>query len=235
MNIKVIASGSAGNCYRIDDSKTAMLLECGVPIKKIKEGCDFDLSNIFACFVTHEHGDHIKAARDIMKAGIDVYMSAGTAVAAEIDGHRMHFFNALSVDSRRLVEYEPLTIGTFTVVPFTIHHDALEPVGYIVSSTATGEKLLFMTDSAYTEYRFNGLTHIMIEANFSEETLGYDARRHRLRQSHMSVENCVEMLKANDLSTVREIWLLHLSEGNADAAEFKRQVQEATGKAVYIA
>jgi phosphoribosyl 1,2-cyclic phosphodiesterase len=55
MIIKSIASGSSGNCYKISDGKTSLLLECGIPIKKIKLGCDFDLSDILGCLVTHEH------------------------------------------------------------------------------------------------------------------------------------------------------------------------------------
>jgi phosphoribosyl 1,2-cyclic phosphodiesterase len=95
-----------------------------------------------------------------------------------------------------------------------------------------------MTDLYYTEYLFPGLTHIMIEANYSAEALAdsdNDPRRSRLRRSHMSIENCIEMLKANDLSKVQEIWLIHLSSSNADAEDFKRRVQEATGCEVHVA
>jgi phosphoribosyl 1,2-cyclic phosphodiesterase len=180
--------------------------------------------------------DHAGAVWDIMKAGVDVYLSAGTARALDLDcAHRFNLFNALAVDNRGLIEYAAVGIGSFWVAPFTVHHDAAEPVGFLLHSKKTGERLLFMTDSYYTEYRFTDLTHVMLEANYSNDALETAENRNRLRRSHMSIENCIEMLKANDLSHVKEIWLLHLSSSNGNGEEFKRRVQEATGCPVFIA
>ena len=78
----------------------------------------------------------------------------------------------------------------------------------------------------------------MIEANYSADTLAdadNDPRRARLRRSHMSIENCIKTLKANDLSHCAEIWLIHLSSSNGDAENFKKRVQEETGIPTYIA
>lgn len=55
MNIKSLASSSAGNCYLIDDGKSRLLLDCGISIKKIKGGADFNFSNISGCLCTHQH------------------------------------------------------------------------------------------------------------------------------------------------------------------------------------
>ena len=131
-----------------------------------------------------------------------------------------------------------LPICSFAVKPFAVHHDAAEPVNYLIESKATNERLLFVTDTQFINYRFSCLTHIMVEANFSDDALAEPEnapRRSRLRHSHMSLENCIKLLKANDLSQCREIWLIHLSASNGDAEEFKRQVQEATGCTVYVA
>ena len=65
INIKVLASSSKGNCYMIDDSKTSLLIEAGIPIKKIKQGLNFKLHEIEGCIISHEHGDHIKATIDL--------------------------------------------------------------------------------------------------------------------------------------------------------------------------
>jgi phosphoribosyl 1,2-cyclic phosphodiesterase len=59
--------------------------------------------------------------------------------------------------------------------------------------------------------------------------------RKRLLRSHFSLENVLEFLRANDMSKVQEIYLLHLSDNNSDEAMFKRRVQEVTGKPVYVA
>ena len=237
MNIKVIGSGSSGNCYRIDDGQTALLLECGLPIKKIKAGCDFNLSEISGCLVTHEHKDHSFAANNLMKAGIDVYMTEGTAIAAKAETYRLKLWKHGGIDDIKNPWYMSEIIGTFRIKPFMTHHDATEPVGYFIESRTTGERLLFVTDSYYIDYRFKGLTHIMVEANFCADSLAdaeNDPRRFRLRRSHMSLENCIKLLKANSLSQCREIWLIHLSSSNGDAEEFKRKVQEATGCEVHV-
>jgi phosphoribosyl 1,2-cyclic phosphodiesterase len=234
MDIKVIGSGSSGNCYRVGDGKTSLLLEAGLPIRKIKAGCDFDLPE--ACLITHEHGDHAKSAKELMQCGVNVYTTAGTAAALGLDGYRLHKLSGddYGDDAR----YDFFAVGTFSIRPFHVEHDAAQPVGYLIHSRETRENLLFATDTYYIRYKFPGLTHVMIEANYSEDALadaGNDPRRHRLRRSHMSIENCIEMLKANDLSHVQEIWLIHLSSSNGDAEGFKRRVQEATGCPVKIA
>lgn len=55
LDIKILASGSSGNCCYISDSKTSLLLDCGIPINQIKKGCDFKLHEIHACLVSHGH------------------------------------------------------------------------------------------------------------------------------------------------------------------------------------
>ena len=234
MKITVIGSGSSGNCYLIDDGRTKLMLECGLPISKIKEGCGYDLSGIAGCLVTHEHQDHAGATVQMMKAGVDVWMTEGTARALHAQTYRLRLWHSFGGDPY----YSTMGVGSFRVRPFAVRHDAAEPVGYLLESTETGEKLLYVTDASYIRYRFQGLTHIMVEANFSAETLAdpeNDPRRYRLRRAHMSLETCINLLKANDLSKVREIWLIHLSQTNGEPEAFKRRVEEATGCEVHVA
>ena len=232
MNIKVLASSSSGNCYRISDGYTTLLLECGISFKKIREGLGFRLSEVDGCLISHEHKDHSKAAEDIARAGIDIYLSKGTKEAIGLDGHRIKVVKAL----------DQFRIGTFTILPFDTQHDAAEPLGYLVYSNKTKEKLLFATDTYYIRYKFQGLTHIMVECNYASDIL-YDniekglvpeGLKNRLLRSHFSLPNVKKFLQANDLSKVEEIYLLHLSSGNSDEARFKREIQELTGKVVIV-
>lgn len=55
IEIAPFASGSTGNCYRITDGRTPLLLECGIQYKQIQKGCGFRLSEIKACLISHEH------------------------------------------------------------------------------------------------------------------------------------------------------------------------------------
>lgn len=232
MEIKVLASGSSGNAYRISDGKTSLLLDAGIPLKGIQVGCGFKVTQIQGCFVTHNHQDHSKAARDLIKLGIDIYTSQGTIDACGLTGHRVH----------PLKELQEITVGTFKVLPFDVQHDAPEPLGFIFTSIETGEKLLYFTDTYYIKYRFQGLTHIMAECNYDKETLqksvdaGYIPIElvPRLMKSHMSLEHFLDLLKANDLRDVRQIYLLHLSNNNSDEKRFKEEVQKLTGAEVYV-
>lgn len=232
IEIKTIASGSAGNCYLITDGVTPLLLEAGITIKRIREGTEFKLSTIVGCLISHEHLDHSKAIIDVLKAGINTYMSVGTKEAMKLSHHRIKTIEAM----------KSFQIGTWKVTPFDVQHDAKEPVGFLLVNDA-GDKLLFATDTYYVKYKFSGLTHIMLEANYSEEILSeniesgrvHPAMEKRLLKSHFSLENVKEFLKANDLSKVQEIHLLHLSDTNSNEQVFKQEIQKLTGKMVYIA
>lgn len=232
MEIKVLGSGSKGNCYQVTDGNTALLLECGIRYKDIQRALNFQTSSIAGCLISHEHGDHMKAIPDVMKAGIDVYASQGTFDAIGITSHR-----AISVQSKK-----QFTLGSWTILPFDVQHDVSEPLGFLLTNKM-GEKLVFITDSYYCRYKFSGLTHVMIETNYSLKILDENIAagripsimKNRLIKSHFSLENAKDFLRANDLSKVQEIWLLHLSDTNSDEDLFKREIQELTGKQVYIA
>ena len=170
--------------------------------------------------------------KDLARLGVDVYASAGTLEACGLSGHRFH-----PVQSQK-----ELDVGTFRILPFRVEHDAAEPLGFLFHSTATGEKLLYLTDTYFVRYRFQGLTHIMCECNFTNEGIAESVAEGRipiemvprLVRSHMSLDNLLDMLRANDMRTVRQIYLLHLSDNNSEAQRMKEAVQELTGVEVYL-
>jgi phosphoribosyl 1,2-cyclic phosphodiesterase len=231
IEITALASSSKGNCYRVTDGTTPLLLECGISYKEIQRGVNFQMSSIAGCLVSHEHGDHVKSIKDVLKAGIDVYASNGTFEALNINHHRIKPVRAK----------EQFQIGTWTILPFEVEHDVSEPIGYVLANLQ-GEKLLFATDTYFIRYKFKGLTHIMVEANYSMDILNQNVaagfidkgRKKRLMRSHFSLENVKDFIKANDISNIQEIWLLHLSDTNSDADLFKSEIQKLTGKMVFV-
>ena len=228
MDIKIIASGSSGNAYLIGDGHTLLLLDAGIPFKRIQVGCGFQTSSIDGCLVTHRHGDHAAAIPKLLQRGITVYSNADVAGL---------YPGVQSVDALR-----EFRIGTFRVLPFEAEHDVL-CYGYQVRSEETDEKLVYITDSAYVRYTFTGLTHLMIEANYDEDIMLGNVRdekipfslAERVAGTHMSIDTLIDLLRANDMTKVRQIYLLHLSDNNSDAEVFKRLVQQETGAEVYIA
>lgn len=231
IEITSFGSSSAGNAYRITDGNTPLLLEAG-KYKDLQRALSFRVSELAGCLISHEHGDHSMAAKDLIRAGVDIYTSQGTADALKLSGHHIRPVSSL----------EQFTVGTWTVLPFDVQHDAAEPLGFLLANTA-GDKLLFATDTYYIKHRFVGLTHIMVECNYSIRTLNQNIAagrvpavlKSRLLRSHFSLENVKDFLRANDLQQVREIHLLHLSDNNSDEELFKREIMALTGKQVFVA
>lgn len=232
MRFEAYASSSAGNLYAITERDSGrLLIEAGVSIKDIRRYVGFTLSTgVVGCLVSHHHGDHARAVPDLMAAGVDVYASDETWKALGAAGHRRVVLRALVPQS--------IGGGAFRVLPFDVRHDAVGALGFLVES-ADGDRLLYACDTAYVPYVFNRLTHIAVECNFSMDTIRQshvDAdRAARVIRYHMGLERVIDMLHANDVSLVREIWLLHLSDTHGDAAAFRDAVERATGKPVYVA
>lgn len=233
MNFIPLSSSSAGNAYLVTSPGVApLLIEAGIPIKKLREKLwtqGVSLSDLAGCLVSHEHGDHSKTVDDLLRMGVDVCMSRGTAEIMGWDGH--HRWHCLEAN-------KDFHIGSSWLIhPFALHHDAEEPLGFFIHPYHQDERLLFIPDTEFVHNRFEGVTILAIECNNVEEILSRNivegkvntALGRRVRRNHMSLERVIAMIKANDLSRCREIWLLHLSDSNSDEARMVREVQEATG------
>lgn len=238
MDIKVLASGSGGNCYRISDGHTSLLLDAGIPIKQIRIGCNFRMSEIAGCLVTHYHGDHSKAVKDLLRVGVNIHIPKLEADALGLKPHhRLHY-----LQSGEKTPYQVISIGTFLILPFQAEHDTPEPVGYLVESYQTREKLLYFTDTYFLKYTFSNLTHIIGECNYTNDELHIKLdegstplqRVKRLYTSHMSLDNFLEMLKANKSDRLRQIYICHMSDDHGDEEKIKTEVQRLTGAEVYI-
>lgn len=227
MTFHSLASSSHGNAYIVSDGETRILLECGIPLKKLQKAARFALSEIRACLVSHEHKDHAKSVPDLIERGIEVYMSEGTA-------------EALGVEAVTLIEsMEQFSVGTFDVVPFATFHDAAEPLGFLVKSRIDGDVLAFATDTVNLRYRFPGVTILAIEANYDKDVLARSEKlpekvRHRIANAHMEIGVLCGYLSELDLSTCREIYLLHLSDAMSREDEFVWRVAEIVPRGIKI-
>lgn len=232
LTIKVIASGSTGNCYLIADQHgNKLLLECGIPFNSIKKALKFNFKGVQGCLVTHEHKDHCKGIVDCLGACIECYCSKGTAEALKLQHHRLHIVKA----------GEQFSIGDWQILPFEAQHDAAEPLCFLIKNG--DDKLLFATDTYYIKHRFNGLTDVLIECNYDMEALNKnieagsvsDTRKKRILYSHMNLDTCKGFFLANDLSQLRSIKLIHVSNDNGVVDKFKQEIEAITGIPVTIA
>jgi len=226
ISFRSYASGSTGNLYTVSDGKTTIMLDCGLSWKKVQQLLNFKTSEIAAILCGHFHGDHSKGLAHAARAGVDIYASHDTYAALNLTGHR---FNDIT-------ENQQFTIGTWKILAFKTIHDAEGSLGfYMVNSE--NEAFLYLTDSGYSPVRFEKLNVIAVECNFVDDILIENVMNgslpavvgRRIRRNHMSLQTLIGLLKANDLSQCRHVYLLHLSSGNSDEARMIREVQETVG------
>ncbi len=237
MIIKVLASGSSGNCYLVSDGKTSLLLDAGIPAKEISKKTGYGLSDVSACLVTHEHGDHCQAVNDLCrKYGVRCYMSEGTLKGAKERPW------AVKTNVEICKSKEIFYVDTFIIQPFDVQHDAEEPLGFLIKSKYTNETLLYFTDTYYLKYRFSNVNYIIAECNYVKSILeknienGYlpKGRADRTLRSHMSLEHLLDFLKASDLSELKQIYLAHISDLNGDNKIMSDAVKRLVGVEVFV-
>lgn len=227
LTVRPLASSSAGNATLLELGRDRLMLDAGLPYRELQRATRHELATLDGVLVTHEHLDHARAVRDLLaRARVDVYATRGTLDALPIpEGSPAHAIRPL----------EPIAVGPWTVLAFPVRHDAAEPVGFLARNGAA--RVMYLTDAAFTPYRTSGLTHLLLEANHdpvlveqSVESGRIDRRlASRIRQNHASLGTTIELLARLDLSTVEEIWLMHLSDGHSDARAFRDAIERQTG------
>lgn len=210
MKLKVLGSGSSGNCYILENETEALIIEAGVPFKDAKVALNFNVKKIVGVIASHCHADHSKYLNDYV--GITrIFKPYEIASPSE-------------------------TFGKFIVRPFQLVHDE-ECYGFYITHPEIGI-LVYASDTEYIKYRFKDLNHILVEANYSDDLIDNEAnnREHVLR-GHMSLKTATEFISTNDNPTLLNVVLIHLSDKNADSQQFQQKMKETTkyGANVYVA
>lgn len=231
MTFEPLASSSAGCAYVLTgDGLPPLLIDAGADYKTIARAVR--PTSLAAVLVSHSHGDHVRSLPSLLRLGVTVVASEWTLRALDLWG---------DYRARPIAQGETLDVEGWRVAAFDLVHDARGTIGFVVAGG--GGKLVYITDTAYCPVTFQGVTHWAIEANYSRDlaraaTLAgrsHVRRYQRVTANHMSIETAIDLLRANDLATAREIHLLHLSDANSDADAFADAVRAATGVPTYIA
>ncbi len=231
ISFRSYASGSSGNLYTVSDGQTIIMLDCGLPWKKIQRLLNFKTSGIAAVLCSHLHSDHSRSLVDAARSGLDIYASKQTFEALNLSGHRYI----------EIADKKEFKIATWTILPFSTIHDCEGSLGFLMSNSED-ENFLYLTDTMYSPMKFKNLKVIACEANFCEDILSKNILGghlpavvgHRVRHNHMSLETLKDMLLANDLSRCTAIYLLHLSNANSSEEKMKKEIQEIMGVPVYV-
>ena len=209
LKLKVLSTGSKGNCYLLSTENETLILDCGIPIMEIKKGLDFDLYHVVGCLVTHGHSDHVRSAYEVEKLGIPIWKPYLSDEAIQ----RRYF-------------------GGFMVRSFDVPHDDSKCCGYIISCP-NGERFLYATDFEYIKYSFKKMRiqHMLIECNYQNKYVEKVAsnREHVLR-GHAELQTTIGVVRDN-ADSLKNVILCHLSNGNADAKECVDEVQKCVKNA----
>lgn len=208
LKLKTLATGSSGNCYLLSTENETLILDCGIPIKEIKKGLNFDLSKVVGCVVTHVHKDHSLSFKDIMNMGIKVY---------EPFVFRKWF-------------------GGFKVQSFEVPHDNEPCVGYLITCP-DGQKVLYATDFEYIKYNFQkiGIDHVIIECNYQQEYVNRDLPNfeHKIK-GHCSLDTCKKFIEVNATDRLKTVLLVHMGVETCNAEECVSEIKKVVKSGVFV-
>lgn len=232
MQLFCLGSSSSGNGYILKGESSALVIEAGVPLNRVKKAMDFQMDAIEGVIISHSHNDHCGRANEYAKAGLQIFSNEDTINT--LDKRFSHNYSVVKPQVK-------IKLQEFTILAFNVVHD-VTCYAYLIHHEECG-LTCFITDSMYSPARLPGLNNILVEANYMEDVL-FDnvmagsvapSLADRIRQSHMSFETCIEFLDANDLLKVNNIVLLHLSNQNSNARHMQAKIQYTYGKMCHIA
>jgi phosphoribosyl 1,2-cyclic phosphodiesterase len=216
-----LGSGSAGNCLVAEASGTVVLVDCGFSLSETERRLarlGVEPSRVSAILVTHEHGDHAGAAFEFAAAHrVAVHLTHGTLAALRGEGKALDGVAVGIVSSR-----QSFFVDGLQLVPFTVPHDAREPVQYVLSDGAA--KLGVITDvgvsTPHVESMLGGLDALVLECNYDRDLLWAGGYPRWLKEriagpfGHLDNRESERLLGALDRSRLKHVIGAHLSQQN---------------------
>ena len=221
MRLKCLGSSSAGNCYLLtSDSGETLILDCGIPIKEIKKGLDWNVKDVVGVLCTHKHLDHSKSVEDFEAMGIPIF--------APYLGDSCQSIN----------------MGEFTVKPFDLttidgnwtHTNAdgtpCPIYGFLITHKEMG-RMLYITDCELIKWKFKDINHILLGVNYDKDLIDRDntVKANHVFRGHVSIDTACDFVKANHSDSLQNVIMCHLSSENADKDSFIAKMKNAVNGA----
>ncbi len=223
MQFASLGSGSEGNALLVAAGETRVLMDCGFGLQDTllrlaRLGVSAEQLN--GIIVTHEHGDHIGGvARLARKFDLPVWLTNGTLRS------QPETFD----DIAHIHEIDPgqaFAIGEIEIIPYTVPHDASEPVQFVFNDGA--RRLGVLTDTgcgtAHIEQTLSGCHALVLECNHDPGMLANGDYPYNLKQrvggnlGHLSNRDAAGILGRVDISRLQHLIAAHLSRKNNTAA-----------------
>lgn len=216
MRFSVLASSSKGNATVICGGNTRLLVDTGISATRIRKSlqeCELSIKQIDAVLFTHEHTDHICGLGQLdKKEKLNIYCT-------RYMGQELRYIAENAVYTY-IEPGCPVQIGDIRITPFSINHDATDPVGYLFE--CNGKKLGYVTDTGKVtrgmSELLNGVDALYLESNYDPEMLRNSGRPFYLIEriasnfGHLSNEQACEFVRSIAHQGLQHLVLAHLSQ-----------------------
>ena len=215
-------SGSSGNAVYLSTDEGAVMIDCGMSGRQVLEAmrlAGLDPAGLRALLITHEHSDHVKGAGVLSRRlGIPIYATPGTWAGMEACVGEVAARNRIEIAAG-----ESFYLNDMEISPFSIPHDANDPVGYRVflrsASVAVATDLGYFSHTV--EDAVTGADIVLLESNHDPELLRqnphYPARlKTRIlgKKGHLSNDSGADAAVRLAETGTRHLLLGHLSGEN---------------------
>ena len=240
LRFKNLGSGSAGNATLVEaqcgQQTSRVLIDCGLSVKELGKRlaqADLSLDDIDAVFITHEHADHVGHARALVtRTGMSIWMSRGTALACQLAD-----WGLADNQWQMARDSQSFAVGALELMPFTVPHDAREPLQLRCSD---GDRHLgVLTDlghgSAHVIGSLRGCHALLLECNHDPDLLAQSSYPAFLKkriagpQGHLSNDESAQLAAALVHPRLNLIVAAHLSERNNSPELAQSTLAVATG------
>lgn len=228
VQLTILGSGSAGNCAYLETSETRLLIDAGFSGRQIRQRLATigrGPETLHGILITHEHSDHISGLAGLAaKLDIPVYCNRLTkeAIEAQLE---------IQINARLFTTGASFEIGDVTVDTFSVPHDAYDPAGFLLRTSAGN--IGFLTDLGHATKlvleRVRAARVLLLEANHDVQMLQDDLRRpwslkQRIlsRHGHLSNEGAADVAEEIFSGSLRHLYLGHLSK-DCNRPELARQ------------
>lgn len=215
MKLKCIATGSSGNCYTLtSNSGETLILDCGIPIKEIKKGLNWNIKDVVGVLCTHQHSDHNKSLKDFINMGIPV------------------FAPYLSLESMKMETEFNIRMFDLTTIDgsWTHTHANGEPCpiyGFLITHKEMG-KMLYITDCELIKWKFKDINRILLGVNYDKDLIDREniGKANHVFRGHLSIDTACDFVKANYSDSLQNVIMCHLSSENSDRDSFIEKMKK---------
>ena len=231
----VLASGRKGNAIYVSDEKTAVLVDAGlsaIEVERRLRSRDINPDALDAIVVSHEHTDHVQSVGVLSRRfRLPVYINELTLMVASTQLGCLH-------ETRRFHRGAPFHIGSLSIHPFAVCHDAVDPVGFTIKDGAA--KIGIATDlgvaTQLVSHHLKGCRLMVLEANHDRKMLEEGPypwelkQRIRGRLGHLSNEASRDLLSGVFSPQLEHVGVAHMSETNNQPGTALACLREAVGR-----